>query len=259
MKSSIPYKSILDLQNLFFRKMSLGVLERENILASSMGIDNPFFNLVLQTDIDAISKIDSSISEIKEFFAKYNVPWTWLVFPFSEPANLSEILVSKGMVEIETFAVMGLDMRHLLPDMSLLKHELREVQNSKDFDDWSIPVQEGFESSALEIKQFRALTENIPYGENNDFHHYVMYVDGIPLASGTMSLHNNNARLDNISVRPSYQRRGFGEMIINHMLREAKLLGVKYCFLDASYQGVGLYKKIGFEKYYTGRIFERKR
>lgn len=252
--SSAPYSAILASQNFFSRSMSIDMFERDGILASCMGIDNPFFNPVLQTNLDSES-LSSVIPDIEAFFAKHNVPWTWLVFPFSEPKNLSDILASQGMKKIETFAVMGLDMEKPLPIESLQKHSIREVVNSKDFDDWSLPLQEGFEATHAETKQFRTLTENIPYGKGNDFHHYVLYVDSAPMAAGTVSLYRGNARLDNISVRSSYQRQGFGTEIMGHMLREAKLMNAKYCFLDASHKGIELYKKLGFEKYYSGQIF----
>lgn len=93
--------AILASQNFFSRSMSIGMFEREGILASCMGIDNPFFNPVLQTELDSES-ITAVIPDIEKFFAKHNVSWTWLVFPFSEPKNLSEILISQGMNEIET-------------------------------------------------------------------------------------------------------------------------------------------------------------
>lgn len=242
--------AITDSQNFFFRSMSVAIFEREGILASSMGIDNQFFNLVLTTNLteDALIAI---IPEIEAFFKEQQVPWTWTVFPFSEPAKLVDILQLHGMQEIESFTVMGMELAdHIqlsIPSVSVL-----EVKNSIDFDKWSIPLQEGFESTEEKTWQFRKLTESIPYGDGNNFHHYVLYIDNAPIAAGTVSLHKGNARLDNIAVRPAYQKNGFGTALTNHMLFEAKRLGAKYCFLDASHEGAGIYKKLGFRNIIQG-------
>lgn len=250
----IPYNAILASQNFFFRSMSIAIFEREGILASCMGIDNPFFNPVLHTEL-ASESIPSTIADINIFFAEHNVRWTWLVFPFSKPKNLSEILSSEGIREVETFAVMGMNMDKRLPVGHVSPCSIREVRTSKDFDDWSLPLKEGFEATAYEARKFRNLTENILHHEGNNFRHYVLYADNAPVASGTLSLYEGNVRLDNISVRLSYQRQGFGTDIIRYMLSEAKGMNAKYCFLDASYQGIELYKKLGFDEYYTGKIF----
>lgn len=250
---SIPYNAILASQNFFFRNMSVAFFEREGILAGSMGIDNPFLNLVLETRLtkEALIKI---IPEVKAFFVEQNVPWTWAVFPFSEPETLVDILQSHGMQEMENFAVMGITLAGYTP-LPALKYSMLEVKNSRDFDDWSIPLQEGFDSTEEKTQQFRKLTENIPYGDGNNFHHYVLYDNTMPVAAGTISLYQGNARLDNIAVRTAYQRRGFGTALTNHLLSEAKRFGATYCFLDASHEGVGIYEKLGFQKYYSGRMY----
>lgn len=251
---TIPYHAIIASQNFFFRNMAIACYEREGIIATTMGINNPFFNNVLETNITE-EALDHTIRTLAQFFAKHNVDWTWLVFPFSKPLGLARLLELRGMMKIEDFAVMGMDLMRPLSQTANTSLCIKEVLNSKDFDNWHLPQQEGFGGTEEQTRQFRHQTENIPYGNTACFHHYVLYEDNTPIAASTLSHHQDYVRLDNIAVLPAYQNRGFGTAITQYMLNQAQGLGAKYCFLDASKQGAGLYKKLGFQEYYTGTMY----
>ncbi len=252
--NSSLHEAIVASQNFFFRSMAISCYESEGIIATTMGINNAFFNNVLETNI-AATDVTSIIQKLIIFFAKYDAPWTWLVYPFSKPIELGTLLESNGMTKIEDFSVMGIDITKALPVISDNCLCIKEVLSARDFDDWNIPEHDGFGGTEEVMMQFRRRTENIPYGNGNNFHHYVLYVDSNPVAAGTLSLHQGNARLDNIAVRPAYQKNGFGTAITLHMLTEAKRFGVKHCFLDASHHGKGVYIKLGFQEYYTGEMY----
>jgi ribosomal protein S18 acetylase RimI-like enzyme len=253
----IPYDEILACQNFFFRSMSNACFEEDGILACSMGIENSVLNNVLQTALtpDALNLI---IPRIETFFEEKGVPWTWLVFPSSQPDNIGIILESRGMKILEEFVVMGQSIPHMLPQITSHKGFIKAVQTDKDFDDWSLVLQEGFESTEAQTFKFRKQTELIPHGEGESFHHYIYYYDNIPVAAATLSWHLSNVRLDNIAVRPQYQRKGFGTAITIHTLKEAKRLNAKKCFLDSSSDGVEMYNKLGFQEYYVGKIYTKK-
>lgn len=249
------YDKVTASQNFFFRSMAGACFEREGILACSIG-NNAFWNNVLHTQLTP-EALQNIIPDVEAFFARQNLPWTWIVFPFSEPSNLGSILQNNGMEVIEEFTVMGRDMLEELPGKRTSSGNICEVKSTKDFDNWSLVLQEGFVSTEEITTQFRKRTELIPYGDGNNFHHYVYYNEDIPIATATISCYSNNVRIDNIAVRPKYQRQGFGTAITLHALQEAISLGAKHCFLDSSFDGKEIYKRLGFKEYYTGQIYQK--
>lgn len=254
LSATIPYREIIASQNFFFRNMAVECYESEGVIATAMGINNPFYNNVLETNITE-EALDHTINKLEQFFARHDVAWTWLVFPFSNPQPLGKLLELRGMTAIEDFAVMGMDMTQPLPSISNKAVCIKEVLSSEDFDHWHLPEQEGFGGTEEQTRQFRRQTENIPYGNGTNFHHYVLYENNIPIAASTLSHYQGYARLDNIAVCPSHQNRGFGTAITHYMLNQAQRLGAEYCFLDASKHGMGMYKKLGFQEYYTGQLY----
>lgn len=234
--------------------MAEAVWEREGLLAMVMGMDNPFLNTVLHISLTE-AEVITRIPEVAAFFSSRQVPWTWQVNPLTQPATLGRLLASQGMDVIETFAVMGVDVSQPVPELVLPGVAIKEIEKPQGFDDWCIPVQEGFKETEESMAQFRALTERIPYGGNHAFHHYVLYKDNNPIAAATLSLYQGNARLDNIAVRTAHQGQRFGTSITYYLLQEAKRFGAAHCFLDASHQGLEMYKKLGFQEYYSAELY----
>jgi GNAT superfamily N-acetyltransferase len=246
----IPHAAILHTQNFFFRSMAIACLEQEGLFATSMGINEKYLNSVISTNLSA-EKLKVAIPGIIAFFAERNVPWIWQVSPFMKPSTLSSLLLSHGFTYGESFAVMGRACALPLPVMNLPGGEIRAISAHKDFDAWVLPLGEGFESTEEKTAQFRTLTERIPYGGAEAFHHYVLFTANGPVAAATLSITKYGARLDNIAVRTTEQRKGFGTAITLHLLHEAARFGAEYCFLDSSEEGAVLYKKLGFTEYYS--------
>jgi predicted N-acetyltransferase YhbS len=51
--------------------------------------------------------------------------------------------------------------------------------------------------------------------------------------------------MDDTSVHPDHQRRGVGSVLLEYGVRKADELGIE-CFVEATDEGMGLYKKFGF-------------
>ncbi|WFQ78513.1 GNAT family N-acetyltransferase [Xenorhabdus sp. SF857] len=88
--------------------------------------------------------------------------------------------------------------------------------------------------------------------------HYTLYIDELPVCSLTLSRLNNFVRLDDISTVMEKQRRGYAFALINHVLNKAKQDSATACYLDASRDGNGLYRRIGFKPLFEYQGLSRK-
>ncbi|MEM5718459.1 GNAT family N-acetyltransferase [Proteus mirabilis] len=77
--------------------------------------------------------------------------------------------------------------------------------------------------------------------------HYALLVAGQPVSSLTLTLHNKLARFDDIGTDIAYQGNGYATHLITHVLEFCREQGVERCFLDASADGLALYRKFGFK------------
>ncbi|EPL6653768.1 TPA: GNAT family N-acetyltransferase [Proteus mirabilis] len=77
--------------------------------------------------------------------------------------------------------------------------------------------------------------------------HYALLVAGQPVSSLTLTLHAKLARFDDIGTDIAYQGNGYATHLITHVLEFCREQGVERCFLDASADGLALYRKFGFK------------
>ncbi|HCU2428557.1 TPA: GNAT family N-acetyltransferase [Proteus mirabilis] len=77
--------------------------------------------------------------------------------------------------------------------------------------------------------------------------HYALLVAGQPVSSLTLTLHDKLARFDDIGTDIAYQGNGYATHLITHILEFCREQGVERCFLDASADGLALYRKFGFK------------
>ncbi|HHJ1151006.1 TPA: GNAT family N-acetyltransferase [Proteus mirabilis] len=77
--------------------------------------------------------------------------------------------------------------------------------------------------------------------------HYALLVAGQPVSSLSLTLHDKLARFDDIGTDIAYQGNGYATHLITHVLEFCREQGVERCFLDASADGLALYRKFGFK------------
>jgi len=117
-------------------------------------------------------------------------------------------------------------------------------------EDWAGPVESAFESGDEGVGQYlarhRAALQNA-----QPLVHFTLYAQQLPVSSLTLSLGREVARLDDIGTRPEYRGRGYASALIQRALAYAKNQGVSLCVLEASLEGLSIYRKAGF-----GTLFE---
>jgi ribosomal protein S18 acetylase RimI-like enzyme len=77
------------------------------------------------------------------------------------------------------------------------------------------------------------------------------------VCSLTLSLSENDARIDDVATMPEHQKQGHATNLIYAALQKAKQLNVSQCFLEASGSGFNLYKRIGFNTLFKNHYYEK--
>ena len=94
--------------------------------------------------------------------------------------------------------------------------------------------------------------------KNAKLYHFSLYSEEKPIASITLSLNNDIARIDDVGTLPEFQGKGYATRLMNYALSEAKKLGTTHCFLEASDSGLSIYQKLGFKTLFRNNVYSRK-
>lgn len=85
--------------------------------------------------------------------------------------------------------------------------------------------------------------------------HLVLFHDGQPASTLTLTLNGQIARLDDIGTDAQYQRRGLATLLIKHALQICNQKGIGQCVLEASSDGLAIYQKLGFKPIFNYHSF----
>lgn len=135
------------------------------------------------------------------------------------------------------------------------------MQCNQNLTDWAQPLISAFGSQDNdEEEDLTVINEYIRYHQraldrNTQLEHYVLLKDAQPVCSLTLTVNGKMARLDDIGTETQYQRKGLATHLIKYALNECKNKGIESCFLEASSDGLSIYKKLGFTSLFQYHCF----
>jgi ribosomal protein S18 acetylase RimI-like enzyme len=218
--------------------------------------NTPGPSIVYKISLDertAAARIDELIPLIKS----KHIPSAWYVSATSTPANIVEILLSRGFVKTlrkptdpdEPEAAMALDMA---PDMRWAaspSFEIRRVTSFPDFERWIDVVNEALHGCELLLAKY-----NYPLVARASVSFYLALLDGIPIATAATMQEGDIATLEFVSTLKAHRRKGAGSAACSEALRDLQKTNVRTVTLRASHEAIPLYAKLGFRPYFEPAI-----
>jgi len=206
----------------------------------------------------ASSEVQAKVTQTFEQYEAMKVPYRWLVTPLTEPADLSKVLISKGMTLLyEATAMMSSveDQIQPMPEgVSVVKVDLNNVEVYVEtfVRSWELPSHQvadfkkdviyGLETSADRFLPFVAYYKNEPVGTSA----LLNIPSGGYLAAGT--------------VDPKYRGRGIYRAMVSHRAEVAKQLNHDCLLMHAKkLTSAPICKKLGFEAVFDYQVFSKEK
>ncbi|MGB9978820.1 GNAT family N-acetyltransferase [Methanobacterium sp.] len=214
-----------------------------------------WFNRIFMANFDE-SDVSTSVELIVSRIKKLNISVSWYVTPQSCPTNLQNLLKHHCFIYKEDWKAMAIELKTVPESFDIPEGmEIKEILNLDELKTWTDVLVESFEFSKI-IASYKKYFINA--GLNNlDFHYYLGFLNGKPVATGILFKGEGAAGLFYIGTIPKARGQGIAKAMVHYLLREAKNKGYNISILQASEMGYPLYKKIGFKKYYTTKIYRR--
>ena len=219
------------------------------------GVPFPLFNQVYRTRLPR-EGLDARIGEVREHYAARGLPFLWTVGPFTSPPDLVPRLESQGLARVEELPGMAADLRAFgggAPSPAGLTVErVRDAGAAREYVE---VMRAGFEMPEFTAGAMLSVLEVLGFAEESPFVHYVGRMGGEVVATASLSLAAGVAGIFNVVTLPEARRRGIGTALTLAAMRDAGGRGYRICILQSSAAALGIYRRLGFERYSTYSLY----
>lgn len=226
------------------------------------GYPDPFRSTVVSTRFSE-RDADRRIREISAAYAARATGFLWWVAPFHTPANVGERLLDAGLRFEGTAPAMAMDLAALPRDEPL--------PQGLDI----VPVRDA--ATLGEFISVLALEMGVPAGSPNPAarHHaalleavpptlaaepiplrYLGRIDGRPVATSRIAIAAGVAGLYAVATLPDVRGRGIGRALTLAALEAGRSLGYRIGVLQASDDGLPVYRRIGFRTIFDYAVYQ---
>jgi ribosomal protein S18 acetylase RimI-like enzyme len=214
------------------------------------------FNSVYGTRFSR-DRLDRQIAAVLSFYAARNaLPMAWGITPGCQPANLSNALETRGFKRLQRAIGMFIDLEQVdsvsAPDRL---HQLIQVSNRQQLDQWLIPLRQGFDFSAAMMDGFSEMFERQGFGDRLPWRLLVGMVEDQPVCCARLFFAAGVAGLYHVATVPGARQQGFGTEITLAAIQMAKALGYPTVVLIASSAGYSLYHRLGFRDCGSAEVY----
>jgi ribosomal protein S18 acetylase RimI-like enzyme len=192
--------------------------------------------------------VEARLDEIIGTYKQRGLPVLWWVTPSSEPSDLGERLLARGLVGPEPVPTMAADLTRIsldvppVPGLDIVP--LREGDSLYDYAD-VIRRTNDWDQSVTDT--YHGLMAAIP--ADGPIIRLMGTLNGEPVATGAVTLHPGSiVGVYNICTVPEARRMGIGAAMTLAGLRDAYARGARWAVLQASEMGAGIYRAMGFEE-----------
>ena len=232
------------------------VIDDAGLVLTDSGLPCDTFNIVCRTRLgphDAPRRVESVVAH----FAEARRGFSWWVGPGDRPADLGQQLEQAGLEPAESELDMAVDL-DALPGIDLAPNGLsiRRANSPEQVREYARINAANWSPPDLLVVEFYARAAPVILDPASPLWLYLGYVDGVAVATAELTVGGGVVGLYGISTLAAYRRRGYGSALTARPLQDAREAGQQIAILQAAPDGVGVYRRLGFQEF--GQIREYK-
>lgn len=235
----------------FFSLISMELLSLEGLKACNSGMPIPALNPVFYSGKSTL--LGAEIYQCKRFYESHSTPWALVVPDYLLDTEADKVLAQSGFLSIDQGVAMYLPIGDL--GISELVSDLLIRRMDNEMDTWILPTIPAFESTE-EIAKIYRVRHQEAIEKSPGIYHFSGFIQEQIVCSLTLTVMGDSARIDDVATFPKHQKKGYATQLILSVLQTLKDSNISWCFLEASADGLNIYKKIGFRELFKNLYYE---
>ena len=228
------------------------------------GLPCDTFNKIARLHVRMGRGFDTRLKELEEFFQ--GRPFTWWLGPDTEPGNLGAELERRGLRRDDVSVGMNLDLSRLsgqAPDTAV-PLTVRPARHSSELAAYAALLAANWEPPDTCVIQAYAGAVTALLSPRCPLRFMVGYVDGEAVCGAEFRLGPGTlAGVYGLVTPARHRRQGFASRLLWAALADLRAAGFTHATLQASQDGLRLYRRMGFQPYgdwveYCGHLLPAK-
>jgi ribosomal protein S18 acetylase RimI-like enzyme len=220
----------------------------ESLVLADSGLPCDTFNFICRARLAPANASKAGAAAVT-YFAERRRPFSWWVGPADRPRNLGEILEDLGLERVESELAMALPLGELGDARAVPGLEVRPVASAAELEAFARISAANWTPPDQQVIAFYRLAADALLGRDSPHRLYLGFLDGEPVATAEATVANGTAGLYNISTQPAFRGRGVGSQMAWRLLHDARADGCDLGVLQAAPDGVGIYRRLGFQSF----------
>jgi ribosomal protein S18 acetylase RimI-like enzyme len=237
------------------RVPGMSVSSTRGVTVVDSGLVCDTFNCILAARLTA-ETADAAIGAALAHFGRVGRPFSWWVGPADRPSDLGSRLEAAGLVAAAGELAMSASLEAGPADDSPAELAIEAVATPAQLSDFAAVNAANWSPPDTNVLRFYAAAASVLLSRESPIRFFVGRVNREPVATFELAIGGGVGGIYNVATLERFRRRGYASAMMRRALEEAKAARLRAAVLQASADGVGVYRRQGFSEF--GRITEYK-
>ncbi|PEJ75633.1 GNAT family N-acetyltransferase [Bacillus wiedmannii] len=239
----------------------MNVKETKDYIAVDCGLPADTFNIITILNNNLTEGIEKLYKVVNNYNQKKFPMSVWFWDDRHEQTIKSE-LIKLGLKEAEQNIAMIADLKTIHPLINMTKgFTIQKASSSGHIKMFGETLANLFGTSeeGTNVQAFYNKTASFDLWNSENMKLYLGIFKNEVVSVGSLVCTKDSIGIYDIATKEEMRGQGFGSTMFNYLLQEAKELNVSQCVLQASPDGINIYKKAGFQSVGQMTVFENRR
>ncbi|PEK63041.1 GNAT family N-acetyltransferase [Bacillus wiedmannii] len=239
----------------------MNVKETNDYIAVDCGLPADTFNIITILNNNLTEGIEKLYKVVNNYNQKKFPMSVWFWDDRHEQTIKSE-LIKLGLKEAEQNIAMIADLKTIHPLINMTKgFTIQKASSSGHIKKFGKTLANLFGTSeeGTHVQAFYNETASFDLWNSENMKLYLGIFKNEVVSVGSLVCTKDSIGIYDIATKEEMRGQGFGSTMFNYLLQEAKELNVSQCVLQASPDGINIYKKAGFQSVGQMTVFENRR
>ncbi|WP_305927595.1 GNAT family N-acetyltransferase [Bacillus mycoides] len=238
----------------------MDVKETKDYITVDCGLPADTFNIITLLNSNVTEGIEKLYKEV-EYYNQKKFPMSVWFWDDKQEQTIKSELIKLGLKEAEKNIAMVAELKTIHPRINMpVGFTIQKASSSGQIKKFGETLANLFGTSeeGKNVQAYYNQISSLNLWNSDNMKLYLGLYKGEVVSVGSLVCTKDSVGIYDIATKEEMRGKSFGSTMFNFLLQEAKQLKNTYCVLQASPDGINIYKKSGFQVVGQMTVFENR-